>query len=107
MTPITAPVSTPTRSTAEGRADAVVPTQPVTMVVSAVAAAGSKPTDAGQSLAMQVPAGMTEVACASFATSHWPNLNADKPNPGSDDWRVLQGRAFSLRLRGPHGQIGA
>ena len=91
------------------------------MVVSAVAAAGSKPTDAGQSLAMQVPAGTTEVACASFATSHWPNLKADepnlkadkpnlkadKPNPGSDDWRALQGRAFSLRLRGPHGQIGA
>jgi hypothetical protein len=56
---------------------------------------------------MQVPAGTTEVACANSATSHWPNLHADKPNPGSDDWRILQGRAFSLRLRGPHGQIGA
>ena len=85
----------------------MVPTESVTMVVSAVVAAGSKPTDVVQSLAMQVPAGTTEVACASFATSHWPNLKADKPNPGCDDWRILQGRAFSLRLRGPHGQIGA
>jgi hypothetical protein len=85
----------------------VVPTESVTMVVSAVVAAGSKPTDVVQGLAAHAALSTTEVACANSATSNWPNLHADKPNPGSDDWRILQGRAFSLRLRGPHGQIGA
>jgi len=110
MTPATAPVSTPTRSTADGRAEVVVLAQPVTIVVSAAAAFAAdaaKPTEASFCVSAQAPASTSEVPSAHFATSNWPNFKADKPNPGVDDWRALQGRAFSLRLRGPHGQIGA
>ncbi|MEY2794690.1 MAG: hypothetical protein RIR10_406 [Planctomycetota bacterium] len=80
------------------------------MVVSAAAAFAAvpaKPSEASFCVSAQAPASTTEVPSTHCVTSNWPNLKADKPNPGVDDWRALQGRAFSLRLRGPHGQIGA
>lgn len=100
MTPVTAPLSTPTETAPAARVGALVPVQPVTMVV---AEAKTVVVQGLISPNAQTPSPLTSES----PDSRWPNLRADKPNPGSDDWRALQGRAFSLRLRGPHGQIGA
>ena len=100
MTPVTAPLSTPTETAPAAHAGALVPAQPVTMVVVEATTVAENGLISPNT---QTPSPVTPES----SDSRWPNLRSDKPNPGSDDWRALQGRAFSLRLRGPHGQIGA
>jgi hypothetical protein len=111
MTPVTAPVPTsqtaPTGGAAVGseeRANGsgpVAPKEPVSLRTGHPAAT---PTDLGSNA---IPSQITIDSPTSADTSipNWPNLQTSKPNPGSDDWRALERRAFSLRLRGPLGEI--
>ena len=98
----------------------VVPASPVSIVVPQTGSnpAVDAPTLAAPIMATTVmtatttttttttTANTTHTTSAVHVDAHsWPTLNGCKPNPGSDDWRALERRAFSLRLRGPFGEI--
>jgi hypothetical protein len=71
----------------------VVPSAPVSIVLPQTSANST------------VDVGPQTSSVVNVDTHNWPTLNGCKPNPGSDDWRALERRAFSLRLRGPFGEI--
>lgn len=45
------------------------------------------------------PSPTAEAAKAAASDPCWANLSAGKPLPGPDEWRALERRAASLRLR--------
>ena len=65
---------------------------PANAAVAAPSVGGSKPLTAP---AVETVATTT----ATTTTTRWPHLNAGKPIPSTDDWRALERRASSFRLR--------
>ncbi|MCE2885337.1 MAG: hypothetical protein LW806_10605 [Planctomycetaceae bacterium] len=106
MTPVSAPVSTTPAGTSAQR-----PSGAAAVASSVGGAASVVPSTLVSIVLPQTPAnstvdGTTHTTNAVHVDAHnWPTLNGCKPNPGSDDWRALERRAFSLRLRGPFGEI--
>lgn len=97
MTPVTAPIS------------------PVPVLVSTPSAAAQKPVSKAdgsvhsvkqQVLTTVLATGVLPsepVALRVEATVATGSLHPAKTHPGLHDWRALERRALSLRLRGPHG----
>ena len=69
-------------------------TTPVKMATAATAAVAVPP--AGGSKPLTAPAVETVDTTTS---TRWPNLNAGKPIPSLTEWRALEQRASSFRLR--------
>ena len=73
-------------------------TTPVKTATSANAAAPAS--SVGGSKPLTAPAVETaDTTTATTTATRWPHLNAGKPIPSSDDWRALDRRASSFRLR--------
>ncbi|MFM7260124.1 MAG: hypothetical protein ACKO3W_05920 [bacterium] len=103
MTPVSAPVSTTPAGNSSQRPSgaaavpsgipSVIPSAPVSIVLPQTSTNSA------------VDVGTQTASVVNTDTHTWPTLNECKPNPGSDDWRALERRAFSLRLRGPFGEV--
>jgi hypothetical protein len=90
---------------------AVKPAEPVVLTVPAAADAGSQPTCTQTTHRDHSPVVSKTVAktiaTTMATTAPMPRLHEGKRIPGPDEWRTLERRALSFRLRGRDGAIGS
>ena len=69
---------------------------PANAAVAAPSVGGSKPVPTS---AVETVDATTSTTTSTTTATRWPHLNAGKPIPSTDDWRALERRASSFRLR--------
>jgi hypothetical protein len=86
---------------------AVKPAEPVVLTVPAAANAGSQPMCAQTAQREHSPVLAGTLLSTAANTAPMPRLHEGKCIPGPDEWRTLERRALSFRLRGRDGAIGS